>query len=127
MSQSSAFLRPTLTLWCGPHNVSIMVVEFSDFGAGFNVPEHAGHVARGGDDLLIAQESAAGQVACVRIQFTADTDWVVTTAQVIDGANVVETTAGDEGSRGAVRTRHHPRRAQGNGVNLISGRGVPNQ
>ena len=33
--------------------------------AGLNVPQHAGHVTAGGEDLIVVEEAAAGEVARV--------------------------------------------------------------
>ena len=45
--------------------------------------------------------------------------------KVVDGANVVETTAGDEVARGGVCAGHDPARTKGDSVDLVGGVGIP--
>lgn len=45
--------------------------------------------------------------------------------EVVDGADIVQTTARHVITAGRVRTGHDPRRPQGNGVDLVGGVGVP--
>lgn len=46
--------------------------------------------------------------------------------EVVNRANVVETTASNVITAGSVCTSHDPRRPQGNGMDLVCGVGVPN-
>lgn len=45
--------------------------------------------------------------------------------EVIDGANVVETTTGDKVSTRGIGAGHDPGRSQGDGVDLVCGIGIP--
>lgn len=55
---------------------------------------------------------------CVPGELSADSHVALTGLQAVDGADVVQTAAGYEVSRRRVRTRHHPRRAQRDGMDL---------
>lgn len=58
-------------------------------------------------------------------ELTGDPSRPVSGGEVVDGADVVETTAGDVVSRGGVGAGHDPGGAQGDGVDLVGGVGVP--
>lgn len=45
--------------------------------------------------------------------------------EVVDGTDVVETTAGDKVTAGGVGAGHNPRRTERNGVDLVSGVSIP--
>lgn len=45
------------------HDIAEVVGELMHLGASFQIPEHAGHVTRGSQDALVADESAAGQIS----------------------------------------------------------------
>ena len=45
--------------------------------------------------------------------------------KIVDGADVVQATAGDEVAAGGVGTGHDPGGAEGDGVDLVGGVGVP--
>lgn len=51
-------------------------------------------------------------------QLTADTDISLTGLQVVDGADVVQASAGHIVPRRGVGARHHPRGAQWDGMDL---------
>lgn len=55
---------------------------------------------------------------CVSGQLTADTHVPLTGLQVVDGADVVQTSTGDIVPRGGIGARHHPGGAQRDGVDL---------
>lgn len=101
------------------HDIAEMVGKLVYFGAGFQVPEHTGHVAGRGQDALVADKSAATQVARVARQLARDACWAFAGGEVVDGADVVEATAGDVVARGRVGAGHDPRGAQGDGVDLV--------
>mmetsp|Transcript_6491 Transcript_6491/g.19683 ORF Transcript_6491/g.19683 Transcript_6491/m.19683 type:complete len:350 (-) Transcript_6491:117-1166(-) len=109
------------------HHVTVVVVELGHLGTSFHVPQDAGHVTGRGHDLLVADETAATQVAGVSVQLTAHTDGNLAAAQVVDRANVVQTTAGHEGTARRVRAGHHPRGAKRDGVHLVRGETVPHE
>lgn len=99
----------------------------ADLDTTLNVPEHAGRVTGGGDDLLVVNEAAAGKVAGVGVELTADANGELLGLEVVNGADVVETTAGDEVVGGGVGAGHHPGRAEGDGVGLVGREGVPDE
>ena len=108
------------------HDVAGVVVELGDARARVNVPENAAHVAGRGEDLLVVEEATAAEVAGMRGQLAADLDIVgIAAAERVDAADVVETTAGDPVARGSVGAGHDPRGAEGDGVHLVGGVGVP--
>lgn len=107
------------------HDIAQMVGEFVDLGACLKVPEHAGHVTRGGEDLPVTDESAAAEVTRVAGELSSHASWAFSRRQVVDGADVVETTAGDEVAAGGVGAGHDPGRPQWDGVDLVRGVGIP--
>lgn len=58
------------------------------------------------------------QPTCVPCQLTADTHISLTGLQVVDGADVVQTSAGNVVPRRGIGARHHPGGAQRDGVDL---------
>lgn len=83
------------------------------------------HVTRAGDDLIVVDESTAGQVAGVSGQLPAHSNVALARLETINGAYVVEATAGDKAARRRVCTCHDPTGAQRNGVYLVGGVRVP--
>ena len=55
-----------------------------DLLAGLHVPEGAGHVPAGGDDLTVVDESAAGEVASVAGQLPGDPGVPLASIQVVN-------------------------------------------
>lgn len=53
------------------HDVTIVTLELADLDTTLNVPQHAGSITRGGDDLLVVDKAAAREVSSVGVQFTA--------------------------------------------------------
>lgn len=58
------------------------------------------------------------QPTCVSSQLTTDTDVSLTGLQVVDGADVVQTSTGDVVPRRGIGARHHPGGAQRDGMDL---------
>lgn len=58
-----------------PHNITGMVTKFEHSHSGFNIPEHACHVTRAGDDLSIVDESTATEITrvCTQLASTSGT------------------------------------------------------
>ena len=108
-----------------PHDVSGVVVELDHSDAGINVPQHATHVARRGEDLAIVQEPTAREVTRVGAQFARDLDRPFARPQVVDRADVVEPSARDKVARGGVGAGHDPRGPERDRVDLVRGVGVP--
>lgn len=91
------------------HDIAKVVGELGDLLASLNVPLHAGHVTGGGEDAAIVDESAAGQVTGVAGQFPGHPRGAVALlVEIVDGADVVETTAGDKVAAGGVGAGHDP-------------------
>jgi len=76
--------------------------------------------------LSVIQEAAARKIASVRVELAAHADRKLATAQIVYGADVVETATSDETARRRVGAGHHPRRPEGNSVNLVGGERIPN-
>lgn len=107
------------------HHVTQMVGKLGNFAAGFNVPQHTGHVARRGDDLAVVHKATAGDVSRVSRQLSRDPRRSISSGQVVDGADVVQTTTGDKVPTRRIGAGHDPGGAQRNGVDLVGGVGVP--
>ncbi len=45
------------------HDISEVVGEFSDLGPSLDIPEHASHIARRGQNAAVIDEAATGKVA----------------------------------------------------------------
>lgn len=84
-----------------------------------------GHVTRTGHYLVVVQKSTTRKVASVARQFTANTYIAFTSLETIDRANVVQSAARNVGTRGSVRTGHHPAWSKGNCVHFVGGVGIP--
>lgn len=107
-----------------------MVVEFHGPRPLLNVPEHTRHVAGRGDDLPVVYEAAAAEVPGVCAELSGDLDLPARrarprSAQGVDGADVVEATAGDEVPGGGIGGGHDPGGAEWDGVDLVGGVGIP--
>lgn len=107
------------------HDISEVVGEFGHLGPGLDIPEHASHIPRGGQDTTVVDEAATGQVAGVTGELTSDTGRTFPGGEVVDGADVVETTAGHVIAAWSIGACHHPRGTERNGMDLIGGVGVP--
>lgn len=113
-----------------PHHIARMVVEFHGPRPLLNVPEHTRHVAGRGDDLPVVYEATAAEVPGVCAELSGDLDLPARrarprSAEGVDGADVVEATAGDEVPGGGIGGGHDPGGAEWDGVDLVGGVGVP--
>jgi hypothetical protein len=91
-----------------PHDITIVVRELCKFCSLFNVPQDASHITTASDDLAVVEEAAAREVPNVCVELSAHADGHLAAAQVVHGADVIQTTACNKPSRGGVRTGHHP-------------------
>jgi len=108
------------------HHVPGVVAELDHPHAGFDVPEHAGHITRTGDNLPVIDEPAAAEVTGVGAELASTLDTTALLAvEVVDGADVVQSTACDEVARRRVGASHDPTRPQRDGVDLVGSVGVP--
>ena len=108
------------------HYITEVVGKLGDLGSGLDIPQHTGHVAGRGDDTAVIEETAAGEVARVAGELARDTGGTFTRGQIIDGTDVIQTTAGHVVSAWRISTGHDPGRSQGDGVNFVGGVGIPN-
>jgi len=107
------------------HDVSEMVGELGDLGPGLDIPEHASHIAGGGQDTTVVDEAATGQVAGMTGELTGDTGRTFPGGEVVDGADVVETTASNVIAARGIGASHHPGGTERNRMNLVGRVGVP--
>ena len=92
-----------------PHDVASMITEFYDSHTSLDVPQHTGHISGASHNLAIVQEAAAAEVSGVCAKLTSALDIVALLGmQVVDGADIVETTAGNEVSGGRISACHDP-------------------
>lgn len=91
------------------HDVSKMICELSHLRASLYIPLHAGHVTRRGEDTPVVDEAAAGKVAGMARELSSNTcRTVAVRVEVVNGADVIETTASDVVSAGGIGTGHDP-------------------
>jgi len=109
------------------HDITVVISELSDLLTSLNVPEDARHITRGSEDLAVAQETAAGNVASVCVQLAARLDGDLSRPEVVDAAGVVETTASDKASVGAVAAGHNPGAAERDNVDLVGCETIPHK
>lgn len=108
-----------------PHDVSRVVVELNNPHSRIHIPKHAAHVTRRRQDLTVVQEATAREVPRVSRQLPRDLDGPLLAPQVVNRANVVESTASDKVTARGIGARHDPRRPEGDGVDLVGRVGVP--
>jgi len=109
------------------HDITSVVLELGNLASCLDIPEDASLITRAGEDALLVEEAAAGDVASVGIELTADADRYIARTQIIDRAGVVETTAGDEAAGGTVSAGHNPSGAEGDSVKLVGGETIPHK
>ncbi len=91
------------------HDVAQMVGKLDRLGPGLNIPLHTSHVARGCENATVVDEAAARQIAGVARQLPRDTGRPITVrVEIVNGADVVETAAGDVVSARGVGAGHDP-------------------
>lgn len=109
------------------HDITVVTLELTDLDTTLDIPEHAAGITRAGHNLLVVDETAAGEVSSVGVELTADTDGELLGLKVVDGADVVETTASNEVVRWSVGAGHDPGRTERDSVGLVGGEGVPDK
>lgn len=77
------------------HDIAEMVGKVVYLGARLNVPQGASHVTGRGEDPAIVDEATAREIAGVAGQLTRDAGRAFAGGKVVDGADVVQTTASD--------------------------------
>ena len=109
-----------------PHYVPSVVAELHNADTSLDIPEHAGHISRTGDNLAVIEESAAAEITRMSAQFASTLDVAsIFAVQVVNGTDIVETTTGDKVSGGGIGTGHNPTRSQGDGVDFVCCVGIP--
>lgn len=126
-----------------------MVAELLNANTGIDIPEHASHVTRAvgpsyqhsivgegenlgspGDDLTVAQETAAAEVARVSAQLFGSF-WCCGTSffasEIVDGADVIQATTSDKVARGRVCASHDPAGTERDSMNFVGSRSVPDE
>ena len=78
-----------------------MVAELDDADTSLDIPQHAGHVTRRGNDLAVVDESTAAEVTRVSTQFTGTPGGGsrILLVQAVDRANVIKTSASNKVAR----------------------------
>jgi hypothetical protein len=110
-----------------PHHITSMITKFDHSYTSFNIPQHASHVARAGDDLSIVYKSTAAEITGMCAQLaSAPRTRAVLVIQVVDGADIVEAAAGDKIAGWRISAGHNPARSQGYSMNFVCGVSVPN-
>lgn len=107
------------------HHVPGVSRELAALLSRLYVPEGAGHVPRAGEDLIVVEETAAREVSGVSRQFAGHAHVALAGLKAVNGADVVETTAGDVRAGGGVRAGHDPGRAQRDRMDLVRSVTVP--
>jgi len=104
-----------------------MVVELHDSHTGLYIPQHASHIPRTSDDLTIVDESTTAEITGVSAEFPSALAAIhgIFSAEVIDGAYVVEATTCYKVTRRRIGTNHDPTRSQRYGVDFVRSVGVP--
>lgn len=91
------------------HDIAKVVGELGDPLASLDIPANTGHVTRRGEDTAVVDEATAGEVSSVPRELAGDACGTLSLlVEVINGANVVETAAGDEVAAGGVGASHDP-------------------
>lgn len=76
------------------HYVTRVTSERRALLAGLDVPQRASHIARAGHYLVVVEETAARQVACMAGQFAAHANITLARLEAVNGADVVQAAAG---------------------------------
>lgn len=76
------------------HDITGVAGESGRLLTGLYVPESTGGVARTCNNLVVIKEAAAGEVSCVSGQLAADTHVPLASLQAVNGADVVQSSAG---------------------------------
>lgn len=91
------------------HDIAKVIGELGDPLAGLDIPANTGHVTRRGEDTAVIDEATAGEVSSVTRELAGDARGAFSLlVEVINRANVVETTAGDEVAAGGIGAGHDP-------------------
>lgn len=103
-------------------NLQKRILSFNYLLSGFDIPQCTAHVTGTGDYLIVVQETTARQISCVSGQFSTDAHVAFPRLEAVYRTDIVEASAGHVTAWRGVRAGHHPRRPQGNCVNLVQTR-----
>lgn len=110
-----------------PHDITSVVTEFHIARTSLNVPQHAGHITRAGDNLTVIDKPTAAEITGMCAQFASAPDiGPLSAMQIVDRAYVVETSTSDEISRRGISASHDPARSKWNGMDFVGGVCIPN-
>jgi hypothetical protein len=112
-------------IYAQTHDISQMIRKLVHPRTRLNIPEHTGHVARRCENSPVIDESAAAEVARVTGKLPGDTCGSFSCREVVNGADVVQTAAGDVITARGVGAGHDPRGSQGNSVEFVGSVSVP--
>ncbi|KAI6776702.1 hypothetical protein HG530_000647 [Fusarium avenaceum] len=91
------------------HDVAEMVGKLSNLLSCLDIPLHTGHVTRRRQNAAIVDESTAREITGMARELTSNTGRAVALlVQVVDGADVVETTASNKVATRGVGAGHNP-------------------
>ena len=108
------------------HDITKVVGELDHFGASLNIPLHACHVSGGGQDTPVIDKTTTGEIAGVARQLTSHPSRAIPILiQVVNGANIVQTTARNVVSAWCVGASHDPGRPKRNCVDFVGGVSIP--
>lgn len=107
------------------HNVSKVVGELGNLRSSLDIPQHTGHVPRGCQDAAIVDEPAAREVSGVAGKLAGYTGWPFTRREIVNRADIVKTTASHVVTARSIGASHHPRGAEGNGMDFVRGVRIP--
>jgi hypothetical protein len=104
-----------------------VVTEFHIARTSLDVPQHAGHITRAGDDLPVIDKPTAAEITRMCAQFASASDiGPLSAMQIVDRAYVVEASTSDEISRWGISASHDPARSKWNGMDFVGGVRIPN-
>ncbi len=107
------------------HDVPVMIIKFQYLGASFDIPQDACHVTGGCDNLSVVEEAATREISRMRVEFPTNANGNFARTQVVDGADVIQSSTCHKPTAGRVGTCHYPRRSQWNSVYLNVGTYIP--
>jgi hypothetical protein len=110
-----------------PHDITSVVTEFHIARTSLDVPQHAGHITRAGDNLAVIDKPTAAEITRMCAQFASAPDiGSLSAMQIVNRAYVVKTSTSDEISRRGISASHDPARSKWNSMNFVGGVRIPN-
>lgn len=105
-----------------------MIAKFDHTYTGLDIPKHAGHITRAGNNLSVIEESAAAEVTrmCAELASALARAALLGVGEAVDRADIVKTTTCDEVARRRVSAGHDPAGTEGYSVDFVCRVSVPN-